>query len=168
LWNENASAALLAAKGRKGGLSPLKLKLPEKRIKKKFYVYNETRQSFLSLGVSIADTFFTSLKGLLGKRTLPNDEGLWVIPSQGIHTVGLMFPVDLIYLDANQKVIHLVEHLRPFRFAPIKAGSESVLELPVRTICRSDTRIGDGFVICSADEVETYWRSDRTARARGG
>jgi uncharacterized membrane protein (UPF0127 family) len=144
------------------------LKLKSKtQVKKKFYVYNETRQSFLSLGVSIADTFFTSLKGLLGRTKLRNDEGLWVIPSQGIHSIGLLFPIDLVYLDANRKVIHLVEHLRPFRFAPIKTGCESVLELPVRTICRSDTRIGDSFVICSADEVGLHWRNDESAPARG-
>ena len=148
-----------------GGVSLLELKSPKKQMKK-FYVYNETRQSFLSLGVSIADTFLTSLKGLLGKRKLRNDEGLWVIPSQGIHTIGVLFPIDLVYLDANRKVIHLVEHLRPFRIAPIKASCESVLELPIRTICRSDTRIGDSFVICSADEVETHWRSTKTAQAR--
>jgi uncharacterized membrane protein (UPF0127 family) len=147
-----------------GGVSLLELKSPKKQMKK-FYVYNETRQSFLSLGVSIADTFLTSLKGLLGKRKLRNDEGLWVIPSQGIHTIGLLFPIDLVYLDGNRKVIHLVEHLRPFRFAPIKASCESVLELPIRTICKSDTRIGDSFVICSADEVERHWRSDKTAQA---
>ena len=145
----------------------MELKTPKKQMKKKFYVYNETRQSFLSLGVSIADTFFTSMKGLLGKRKLRNDEGLWVIPSQGIHTIRLMFPIDLVYLDANRKVIHLVEHLRPFRFAPVKASSESVLELPVRTICRSDTQVGDNFVICSADEVERHWVTDKTAQARG-
>ena len=157
----------MAAIGLLGGVSLFELKAPKKQMKKKFYVYNETRQSFLSLGVGIADTFFASLKGLLGKRKLQNDEGLWVIPSQGIHTIGVLFPIDLVYLDADRRVIHLVEHLRPFRFAPIKANSESVLELPIRTICRSDTQIGDSFVICSADEVEMHWRTDKTARARG-
>jgi uncharacterized membrane protein (UPF0127 family) len=139
------------------------LKAPKKQ-KKKYYVYNETRQSFLSLGVSVADTFLTSMKGLLGKRKLQNDEGLWVIPSQGIHTIGVLFPIDLVYLDANRKVIHLVEHLRPFRLARIKPGCESVLELPIRTICRSDTRIGDNFVICSADAVDTQWPLEKTAQ----
>ena len=96
----------------------MKLNAPNRQTKKKFYVYNETRQSFLSLGVSIADTFLTSLKGLLGKRKLRNDEGLWMIPSKGIHTIGVLFPIDLVYLDANRKVIHLVEHLETFRLRP--------------------------------------------------
>ena len=70
-------------------------------MQKRFYVYNRTRQSFLSLGVSIADTFFTSLKGLMGRRKLPPDDGLWVIPCPGIHTIGVLFPIDVIYLDAQ-------------------------------------------------------------------
>src|SRR5713101_55025 len=120
---------------------------------KKCYVYNKTRESFLSMGVKVADTFLASLKGLLGKRKLKNDEGIWVIPSQGIHTIGVLFPIDVVYLDANRKVIHLVEHLRPFRLGPIKVGCESVLELPVRTIYASHTQIGDSFLIRSPDEA---------------
>jgi uncharacterized membrane protein (UPF0127 family) len=125
----------------------------DKEMNKTFYVYNETRQSFLSMGVKVADTHLTSLKGLLGKRKLKNDEGIWVIPSQGIHTIGVLFSIDVIYLDANRKVIHLVEHLRPFRLGPIKVGCESVLELPVRTIYASHTEVGDSFLICSSYEA---------------
>jgi uncharacterized membrane protein (UPF0127 family) len=125
----------------------------DKQMQKTFYVYNETRQSFLSMGVKVADTHLASLKGLLGKRKLKNDEGIWVIPSQGIHTIGVLFAIDVIYLDGNRKVIHLVEHLRPFRLGPIKVGCESVLELPVRTIYASHTQVGDQFLICSPDEV---------------
>jgi hypothetical protein len=95
---------------------------------------------------------------------LKNDEGIWVIPSQGIHTIGVLFSIDVIYLDANRKVIHLVEHLRPFRLGPIKVGCESVLELPVRTIYASGTQVGDSFLICTADEVPA--RGGRSEAAR--
>src|SRR5712691_3486932 len=127
---------------------------------KKCYVYNKTRESFLSMGVKVADTFLASLKGLLGKRKLKNDEGIWVIPSQGIHTIGVLFPIDVIYLDADRKVIHLVEHLSPFRIGPIKTSCESVLEMPTRTIYSSHTQMGDRLTICSVDEMEAHWRQD--------
>jgi uncharacterized membrane protein (UPF0127 family) len=123
---------------------------------KKFYVYNETRQSFLSLGVDLADTHLKSLRGLLGKRKLRNDEGLWMVPSQGIHTIGVLFPIDVIYLDAEQKVIHLVEHLPPFRIGPLRPSCESVLQMPTKTIYSSQTQIGDRFLICSPDEIEDH------------
>jgi uncharacterized membrane protein (UPF0127 family) len=123
-------------------------------MQQKFYVYNEIRQSFLSLGVSVADTHLTSLKGLIGKRRLGASEGLWMVPSQGIHTVGVLFPIDVIYLDTNGRVIELVEHLPPFRIAPIRLGCASVLELPIRSIYSSQTQLGDTLSIGSHGQHE--------------
>src|SRR5665213_2948304 len=85
-----------------------------------YCVYNQTRECFLSLGVKVADTSFTRLIGLIGRFKLRGDEGLWVVPSSGVHTWGVLFPLDLIYLDANYRVIYLTEHLPRFRIAPLK------------------------------------------------
>ncbi len=130
-------------------------------------VFNKTRQSFLSLNVTVADTHLARLVGLLGRRRLRANEGVWMVPCQGIHTFGLLFAVDVVYLDANHRVIDLVEHLGPFRVAPVRLNCESVLELPVRTIFESQTRVGDRFMICSAAETEIHWRAQQ-ARARAG
>jgi uncharacterized membrane protein (UPF0127 family) len=137
----------------------------KRQTHRKFYVYNETRQSFLSLGVNVADTHFTSLKGLLGKKQLNGDEGLWVVPSQGIHTIGVLFPIDVIYLDANRKVIHLVEHLAPFRIGPLRIACDSVLELPARTIYTSQTQIGDSFSISSSGQSGNPLGTEAGARS---
>lgn len=130
-----------------------------------FYVFNLTRQSFLSLGVSPADTHITRLRGLLGRMRLRSDEGLWVVPCQGIHTIGLLFPIDVIYLDQQQRVIHVIEHLSPFRVAPILRHSSSVLELPTRTIYSSNTQVGDHMLICSPEQMETYWKTQQSSAA---
>lgn len=121
---------------------------------KSYCVYNQTRECFLSLNVKAADTTFSRLKGLIGKLKLRSDEGLWVVPSQGVHTIGLLFPLDLIYLDENYHVIHLVEHIPSFRIGPFKAHAQSVLELPTHTIYSSNTQTGDQLVICRPEELE--------------
>jgi uncharacterized membrane protein (UPF0127 family) len=121
---------------------------------KTYCVYNQTRECFLSLNVKAADTVFSRLKGLIGKFKLRSDEGLWVVPSQGVHTFGLLFPLDLIYLDENYRVIHLVEYLPSFRIGPLKTHAESVLELPTHAIYSSHTQTGDQFVICRPEEME--------------
>jgi uncharacterized membrane protein (UPF0127 family) len=121
--------------------------------RRRYCVYNQTQECFLSLGVMAADTVFWRLKGLIGKLRLKPDEGMWVVPSHGIHTVGVLFPVDLIYLDKDQKVIHVVEHFPRFRFAPIRKRADSVLELPTHTIFSTQTRPGDQFVICVAEDM---------------
>lgn len=70
-------------------------------------------------------------------------EGLWLIPSRGIHTFGMLFPIDVVYLDSRYRVVHLVEFMRPFRFSRISLSGASVLELPAHTIYASQTRVGD-------------------------
>jgi uncharacterized membrane protein (UPF0127 family) len=124
-------------------------------MKRKAYcVYNQTRECFLSLDVTAADTIFSRLRGLIGRLKLRSDEGIWVVPSRGIHTLGLLFPLDLIYLDEHYRVIHLVEYFPSFRIAPLKTQAESVLELPTHTIYSSQTQPGDQLVICVAEEMQ--------------
>jgi uncharacterized membrane protein (UPF0127 family) len=82
-----------------------------------------------------------------------------MFPSRGIHTVGLMFAIDVIYLDSQLRVVHLIENVGPIRITAIRFQSESVLELPVRTIFESGTQIGDQLMICTADKMEAYWTS---------
>ena len=94
-----------------------------------------------------------------------NDGGVWMVPSRGIHTFGMLFAIDLIYLDAANRVIHLVENLRPFRVSPIRIRCASVLELKIRSICSSNTQIGDELLICSPDEIRTVLQVQSKAGA---
>ena len=118
-----------------------------------YCVYNRTREAFLSLGVTVADTPFLRLKGLIGRLKTPVDEGLWVVPSRGIHTLGVFSPLDLIYLDDAHRVIHVVESFPTFRIPPLRRQAASVLELPTHTIYSSQTQPGDQLVICTAEEI---------------
>jgi len=128
-------------------------------MKRKTYcVYNQTRETCLSLSVTAADTIFTRLKGFIGRLKLGSDEGIWLVPSRGVHTLGVLVPLDLIYLDENYRVIHLVEYFPAFRIAPLRIQAESVLELPTHTIYSSQTQPGDQLVICVAEEMD-HWLS---------
>jgi uncharacterized protein len=130
-------------------------------------VYNQTRECFLSLDVAAADTIFSRLRGLIGRPKLRSDEGIWVVPSRGVHTLGLLFPLDLIYLDEHYRVIHLVEYFPSFRIAPLKMQAESVLELPTHTIYSSQTQTGDQLVICVAEEMENRLKMGRAVELNG-
>lgn len=118
-----------------------------------YCVYNATRESFLSLSVTAADTMFARLRGLIGKLKLKSHEGIWVVPSKAVHTLGVLFPVDLVYLDKDLRVIDVLEHFSCFRVAPLRIQAESVLELPTHTIYSSQTEPGDQIVICLPEEM---------------
>jgi uncharacterized membrane protein (UPF0127 family) len=117
---------------------------------------NLTRQSFVALSVRRADTMLSRLRGLLGKRRLDTNDGLWVVPSRGIHTIGLFFSIDVVYLDAEKTVVHLVERLSPLRFAPVKMNAHTLLLLPVQSIYTSRTKVGDKLLICSPEALPAY------------
>ncbi|HEV2423985.1 MAG TPA: DUF192 domain-containing protein [Terriglobia bacterium] len=115
------------------------------------YVYNRTRETFVATEAKVARGYFTRLVGLLGKtkRWARPGQGLWIVPSHGVHTVGMLFALDLVFLDQNKVVVHTEEHVLPFRVSKVSFKTNSILELPPHTIFRSGTRIGDQLEIAS-------------------
>jgi uncharacterized protein len=133
---------------------------------KTYCVFNQTRESFLSLNVTLTDTHVGRLKGLVGRLRLRGDEGIWIVPSQGVHTVGVLFAVDLIYLDRDNRVIHLEESFGRFRIGPVRTAGASVLELPPRTIYSSQTHVGDQLLICSPEAMQEFLGGNNEARSK--
>jgi uncharacterized membrane protein (UPF0127 family) len=137
-----------------------------KRTRKTYCVFNKTRESFISLNVDAADTHFTRFRGLLGRMRLRSDEGIWVVPSYGVHTIGVPFSIDLIYLDDKYKVIDLIESLGSFRIGPVRLQCVSVLELPSRAIYSSQTQVGDELLICSPEEMQEFLKDNQGTESK--
>jgi len=118
--------------------------------KRSVCVYNKTRETFIATEAAVADSYFRRLLGLLGKteRWAKLGRGLWIVPSCGVHSIGMLFPIDLIFLNKDRKVVFLEEHFRPFRVSRVSLKATSVLELPAHTIYRSGTKVGDTLEIC--------------------
>ena len=116
------------------------------------YVYNKTRETFVATQAIVADGYFSRLVGLLGrtKRWAHLGAGLWIVPSRGVHTIGMLFAIDLVFLNKEKEVVHVEEVVRPFRISKVSFKASSVLELPPHTIYRTGTRIGDRFEISSS------------------
>ena len=109
------------------------------------YAFNRTRSQYLATRLSIADTHWSRLRGLVGKTAsdFQQERGLWIVPCRGVHTLGMRFPIDVIYLSPDKVVVHLEPALAPWRFAPVRLKVASVLELPENTIRSTGTTIGD-------------------------
>jgi hypothetical protein len=108
-------------------------------------VYNKTRERFVATHAKVADGYFTRLVGLLGttRRWPRPGKGLWIVPSHGVHTIGMLYALDLIFLDRNLVVVDVAGHIRPFRISKVNFKAHSVLELPIHTVFRTETRVGD-------------------------
>ena len=106
-------------------------------------VYNTTRSSCLGEQIGIADTSLRRMVGLLGKRSLEPGSGLFIVPSQAIHTIGMAFPIDLVFVNRKHCVVGVRERVRPFRMTRVFWKALGVIELPPGTIRESRTQLGD-------------------------
>src|SRR3569833_486163 len=121
---------------------------------RKHCLYNQPRESFLSHGVVMADSPTLQLKALLEDFSIMPDCGLWLSPFRGIPATKGLTPVDLIYLDENNRVIQAVESFPNHAIEPTREQPSSALILAGRTIFSSQTQTGDTLMICYADEME--------------
>lgn len=117
--------------------------------------FNQTRQLYLATGLAVADTHWSRLRGLLGasESDFRNGCGLWIRPCRGVHTLGMQFPIDVVYLDRDGTVVHVESSLRPWRFAPVRMQAASVLELPRNTVASTGTALGDRIEIKMKEDV---------------
>lgn len=106
-------------------------------------VWNATRKIILANDLRIANTHWTRLRGLVGARDFVQGRGLWIVPCHGVHTLGMNFPIDVLYLSAENTVVHLEERLQPWRFAPVRWNAKTVLEFPAGTLATTGTEVGD-------------------------
>ncbi|MCX7708217.1 MAG: DUF192 domain-containing protein [Clostridia bacterium] len=106
-------------------------------------VFNETRNRCIASKCSLADTFVKRFIGLMGKSELPDNYGLMISPCNSIHMFFMRFPLDIIFIDKENKVVHQVENILPWKVSRIVPQARSAIELPVGTIRITETTLGD-------------------------
>ena len=108
-----------------------------------FVVRNRTRGATLASNVRLADTPVARRTGLLKHTRLEAGEGLWIYPTQAIHTFGMKFPIDVVFIDKQMRVRRLYQNLAPYRLTTLVWSAQSVLELPSGSLAGTETEIGD-------------------------
>lgn len=106
-------------------------------------VINATKKREIAGVVVMADSVLKRLKGLLGQTTLKKGQSLWLRPCKGIHTIGMKFPIDAIFLDKKNTVVAVRSNLLPNRMTRLYLRAASVIELSAGSLAATDTEIGD-------------------------
>ena len=114
-------------------------------------VTNLDKKTWIATKIRRADSFLTRLLGLLRRKRLAPEEALWLVPGKAVHTVGMKFPIDVLFIDRGKKVVAVVPGMVPNRATRFYFAAHSVLELPKGTIIKSRTEAGDQLDI-SAEE----------------
>jgi len=110
-------------------------------------IVNKTKNTFLAEDVVIANTLFKRIKGLLGKKEFKKGQALILNPCNSIHTFFMHFPIDVLFVDKDNRVIKAISVFPPFRFSNIYFNSAFVIELPSGTINSTSTSEGDLLLI---------------------
>ncbi len=100
-----------------------------------------------AIEIKSAHSWWTRLVGLLGTSTLHNHHAIWLKPCRSIHTIGMQYAIDVVFLDKEQVVRKLASTIQPFRICFAPRGTRSVVELAAGSIQRLDIRIDDQLVL---------------------
>ena len=85
------------------------------------------------------------MRGLLGRRELPEGEGILLRHAGSIHTFFMRFPIDAVFLDREHTVVGVASDVRPWRAAGRK-GAKAVLELAAGEAERRGVHVGERLV----------------------
>jgi uncharacterized protein len=93
----------------------------------------------------LADTALVRMRGLLGRRQLPNGDGILLRPASSVHMAFMRFAIDAVFLDKELRVLKIASNLRPWRAAGGR-GAKSVLEIAAGEAERRGVSVGDRLV----------------------
>ena len=104
-------------------------------------IFNITKGLEIATSSLVADSFFLRLKGLLGTKTFPKGGALIIKPCFSVHTIGMAYAIDVLFVNEQNTIIKVVESLQPGRLASCR-GSAYVVELPAGTADTTGTTCG--------------------------
>jgi hypothetical protein len=110
---------------------------------------NLTRGATLADSLESANSLWGRFMGLMGRPSLPDGAGLWLPGGNGIHMMFMRFPIDCVFLgrassDDAREVVAIRRALPPWRgIVWYVRGAHGTLELPIGTIDRTGTAVGD-------------------------
>src|SRR5258708_31112117 len=117
---------------------------PEMRLQRRTYrLINETRGTIVAESIGRTENFWERLVGLALRRKITPGEGVWIEPCNGIHTVGMRFPIDVVMLDRRGDVMGILRNVPPFRIIRSKRGWMGTVEIYPGELGSEDVEIGD-------------------------
>ncbi len=110
---------------------------------------NERTRQFVASSVEVAGTRNTRRRGLLGRDRLDETSAMLLAPCAGVHTVGMRFAIDVIFVDRQGYAVKVVRDLKPWRIA-LASRAHAVIEMPAGSLRWGQVLIGDRLYLTSA------------------
>lgn len=108
-----------------------------------YRVVNESRGRELGSQVRLANRWWSRLRGLIGQEPLQEGEGLLLVPCRAVHMYGVMFAIDVAFIDREKEIVALYRDLAPGTRTRWYGSARAALELPAGSLAETGTTIGD-------------------------
>jgi len=99
----------------------------------------------------IPESAFGRARGLLGRDGLDPGAGMLIDRAGSVHMFFMRFPIDVVFLDRDWRVVGVRHGLRPWRMAAARRAV-AALELPAGTAAAAGIEAGD--VLALEDQEE--------------
>ena len=109
---------------------------------------NERTRQFVASSVELAATRKTRRRGLLGRDHLDATSAMMLAPCGGVHTIGMRFAIDVVFVDRQGFAVKVVRNLRPWRMA-LASRARAVFEMPAGSLRWGQVLIGDRLYLTS-------------------
>lgn len=106
-------------------------------------IANKTKNTILAQNAVIANTILNRMKGLLGRKDFKEGEALVLKPCNSVHTFFMSLPIDVVFVDSDNKVVKTISAMPPFRLSRIYFKARLAIELPAGRIAKTSTQPGD-------------------------
>lgn len=106
-------------------------------------IFNETKKNEIAGHARVTKNMFQRIIGLLFRKNFFEFDALVITPCTGIHSIGMRFEFDAVYLDRNLRVLKVFSNVTPNRVLPILFKVFYVAELPANTINLRDIAVND-------------------------
>ncbi len=106
-------------------------------------VFNKTKDMVLCKNAYKADSMRARMRGLLGRASLAQDEALILDPCNSVHTFGMRFSIDVVFVSRAGKVVDIISGLRPWRLSPLYFAARYAIEFPAGAVQSVNLSKGD-------------------------
>ncbi len=108
---------------------------------------NESKGTVLADRIIRAGSFGRRLWGLLGRSHMPAGTAMLLVPCRQVHTFFMRFAIDVLFIDEQYRVLHMLPCMQPYRISPYLRGARAAVELATGTIAGTGTEVNDRLTI---------------------
>lgn len=119
-------------------------------------ILDQTRGTTVASRVRVADNFLARGRGLIGMPPLQAGEGLVIKPCKGVHMWFMKYPIDVVYVDREDRVVDVDENMQPWRLGRPRPRARYVIELPAGAAGAAGVQVGDQLVLLGSPPVASH------------